>query len=84
VQPIVVKQYIPPVPAEVGTQGGSVMSVRVVINATGKVTEASIQHASHPLYDRLVLQAAKDWVYQPAKMNGRPVTSEKIVTVQLR
>ena len=84
VQPIVVKQYIPPVPAEVGTQGGPVMSVRVVINASGKVTEASIQQPSHPLYDRLVLQAAKDWVYQPAKMNGRPVTSEKIVTVQLR
>ena len=84
VQPIVVKQYIPPVPVEVGTQGSAVMSVRVVINASGKVTEASIQQPSHPLYDRLVLLAAKDWVYQPAKMNGRPVTSEKIVTVQLR
>ena len=84
VQPIVVKQYIPPVPTEVGTQGAPVMSVRVVINTSGKVTEASIQQPSHPLYDRLVLQAAKDWVYQPAKMNGRPVTSEKVVTVQLR
>jgi TonB family protein len=84
VQPIVVKQYIPPVPVEVGTQGSAVMSVRVVINASGKVTEASIQQPSHPLYDRLVLLAAKDWVYQPAKMNGKPVTSEKVVTVQLR
>jgi TonB family protein len=84
VQPIVVKQYIPPVPTEIGTQGGPVMSVRVVINTSGKVTEASIQQASHPLYDRLVLAATKDWVYQPAKMNGKPVTSEKIVTVQLR
>ena len=84
VQPIVVKQFIPPVPAEVGTQGGPVLSVRVVIGANGKVTDASIQQPSHPLYDRLVLQAARDWTYQPAKMNGRPVTSEKVVTVQLR
>jgi TonB family protein len=84
VQPIVVKQFIPPVPAEVGTQGGPVLSVRVVIGTNGKVTDASIQQPSHPLYDRLVLQAARDWTYQPAKMNGRPVTSEKVVTVQLR
>ena len=31
VQPIVLKQYIPPVPAEVGTQGNPAVSVRVVI-----------------------------------------------------
>jgi TonB family protein len=83
-QPIVVKQYIPPVPTEVGTQGNRVVSVRVVIGTSGKVTQATIQQSSHPLYDRLVLQAARDWVYQPATMNGRAVTSEKVVTVQLR
>jgi TonB family protein len=83
-QPIVVKQYIPPVPTEVGTQGNPVVSVRVVIGTSGKVTQATIQQSSHPLYDRLVLQAAQGWVYQPATMNGRPVTSEKVVTVQLR
>ncbi|HEY7186558.1 MAG TPA: energy transducer TonB [Vicinamibacterales bacterium] len=84
VQPVVVKQYIPPVPTEIGSQGNSVVSVRVLIGANGKVTQASIQQSSHPLYDRLVLQAARDWVYQPATMNGKPVTSEKVVTVQLR
>jgi TonB family protein len=84
VQPIVVKQFIPPVPAEVGTQGNPVLSVRVIIGTNGKVSGASIQQSSHPLYDRLVLQAARDWTYQPATMNGRPVMSEKVVTVQLR
>jgi TonB family protein len=84
VQPIVVKQYIPPVPTEIGTQGNPVVSVRVLIGTNGKVAQATIQQPSHPLYDRLVLQAARDWTYQPATMNGKPVTSEKIVTVQLR
>jgi len=84
VQPIVVKQYIPPVPTEVGTQGNPVVSVRIIIGTNGKVTQATIQKSSHPIYDRLVLQAARDWVYQPATMNGRPVTAEKVVTVQLR
>jgi TonB family protein len=84
VQPIVVKQYIPPVPTEVGTQGNPVVSVRVIIGTNGKVTQATIERSSHPIYDRLVLQAARDWVYQPATMNGRAVTAEKVVTVQLR
>jgi len=84
VQPIVVKQYIPPVPTEVGTQGNPMVSVRVLIGTNGKVTQATIQQSSHPLYDRLVLQAAREWVYQPATMNGKAVTSEKVVTVQLR
>jgi TonB family protein len=84
VQPVVVKQFIPPVPAEIGTQGKSTLSVRVLISPTGRVTDASIQQSAHPIYDRLVLQASRDWIYEPATMNGRPVLSEKIVTIQLR
>ena len=84
VQPVVVKQFIPPVPAEIGTQGKPTMSVRVLISPNGRVTDASIQQSAHPLYDRLVLQASRDWIYEPAMMNGRPVLSEKVVTIQLR
>jgi hypothetical protein len=43
-----------------------------------------MQQTSHPLYDRLVLQAAREWLYQPATLNGKPVPSEKVVTIQLR
>ena len=84
VQPVAVKQFIPPVPAEIGTQGKPTLSVRVLISPTGRVTDASIQQSAHPLYDRLVLQASREWIYEPATMNGRPVTSEKVVTIQLR
>ena len=84
VQPVVVKQFIPPVPAEIGTQGKPTLSVRVLISPNGRVTDASIEQSAHPLYDRLVLQASRDWVYEPATMNGRPVVSEKVVTIQLR
>jgi hypothetical protein len=58
--------------------------VRVQIGIDGRVVNASMQQASHPLYDRLVLQAAREWVYTPALLNGRPVPSEKVVTIQLR
>ena len=84
VQPVVVKQFIPPVPPEVGNQGGPLLSLRITIGVNGKVTEATVQQSAHPLYDRLVVQASRDWIYQPAMLNGRAVTSEKVVTVQLR
>ena len=84
VQPVVVKQYIPPVPAGLNDQGGPTLSIRVVIGVSGRVTNATVQQPAHPLYDRLVLQASRDWIYQPATLNGRPVPSEKVVTVNLR
>ena len=65
-------------------QGGALLSLRVTIGVNGRVTDATVEQSSHPLYDRLVVQASRDWLYQPATLNGRPVTSEKVVTVQLR
>jgi hypothetical protein len=56
----------------------------VEIGTDGRVVNASMQQTSHPLYDRLVLQATREWLYTPAMLNGRPVPSEKVVTIQLR
>jgi TonB family protein len=64
--------------------GRPTASVRIQIGMDGRVVDASMQQTSHPLYDRLVLQAARDWLYTPAMLNGRPVPSEKVVTIQLR
>jgi tetratricopeptide (TPR) repeat protein len=84
IQPVVVRQTIPPIPSGVSGLGSPTASVRVQIGVDGRVVSASMQQASHPLYDRLVLQAAREWVYTPALLNGRPVPSEKVVTIQLR
>jgi tetratricopeptide (TPR) repeat protein len=84
IQPVVVRQTIPPVPSGISGLGSPTASVKVEIGVDGKVVNASMQQPSHPLYDRLVLQAARDWLYSPALLNGRPVPSEKVVTIQLR
>lgn len=83
-QPVALKQPIPPIPSGISGLGSPTASVRVEIGVDGRVVNASMQHPSHPLYDRLVLQAAREWVYVPALLNGRPVPSEKVVTIQLR
>ncbi len=84
VQPTAIRQPIPPIPSGVNGVGSPTASVRVEIGTDGKVVGAVMQQSAHPLYDRMVLQAARDWLYTPAMLNGRPVPSEKIVTIQLR
>jgi hypothetical protein len=83
-QPVVIRQTIPAVPPGIAGMGSPTATVRVEIGADGKVIAASMQQNSHPLYDRLVLQAAREWLYMPAMLNGRPVASEKVVNIQLR
>jgi len=59
-------------------------AVRVLIDATGKVTGAMMEPSVYPPYDRLVLAAARNWTYQPATRNGEPVNSERVVQIVLR
>jgi hypothetical protein len=84
IQPVAVRQTIPAIPSGITGQGSPTASVRVEIGMDGHVVKASMQQSAHPLYDRLVLQAAREWLYTPAMLNGRPVPSEKVVTIQLR
>jgi len=84
VQPVAIRQEIPPIPTGVNGLGSPTASVRVQIDTDGKVTGATMQQSAHPLYDRLVLQFSRDWLYTPATLNGKPVPSEKVVTIQLR
>jgi hypothetical protein len=83
-QPVALRQPIPPIPSGISGLGSPTATVRVEIGVDGHVIHAAMQQASHPLYDRLVLQAAREWLYTPATLNGRPVASEKVVTIQLR
>jgi tetratricopeptide (TPR) repeat protein len=84
IQPVALRQVIPPVPTDVTGRAGPSASVRVEIGVDGRVTVATIQQSAHPLYDQLLVQAARQWTYTPASLNGRAIPSEKIVTVQLR
>lgn len=85
-RPVVVQQQMPPwnAPDSISRRTEFRGSIRVFIGADGKVQSSEIVSSIHPLYDRLLVNAAKDWVYEPARENGQPVASELIVSVQLR
>jgi tetratricopeptide (TPR) repeat protein len=59
-------------------------SVRVQISSTGNVVSAELVDSVHPAYDTLLLRAARDWMYTPARWNGNAVASEKTVEVLLK
>jgi len=58
-------------------------AVRVRIGTDGHVISATMEIATRSDYDKLLLQAARSWVYKPAMRNGEPVEVEKLVTFSL-
>jgi TonB family protein len=84
--PVALKQAMPAwlPPDHLSRQGSFSGTVRVKISAAGRVEAAEIVQSIHPGYDRLLLQAARGWEYQPALTDGRPIISEQVVQVQLK
>lgn len=85
--PVVLRQVLPP---WMGMFRGTVLdaefrgAVEVVIDERGDVVDAKISQPIHALYDASLLKAARDWKYEPARANGRPVKYNKRVEVVLR
>jgi TonB family protein len=57
--------------------------IEVLINTMGGVDSASMVASISPQYDRLALNAARLWQYQPAKVDGVPVKFVKRIQVNL-
>ena len=80
--PVVIQQRLPPwVPDPVSRATEFRGAIRVQISADGKVTSAEILKSVHPAYDQSLLRAARAWLYEPAKKDGVPISSEKTVEV---
>ena len=58
-------------------------TIAVEVDPRGRVIAASTRRIIHPAYDPVVLAAAYNWVFQPARQNGRPVKSEVTVDIEL-
>lgn len=58
-------------------------TVEIVIDENGSVISAAITTPVFPSYDQLLLQAAKNWRYKPARRGGQPVKYRRAVAVLL-
>lgn len=79
--PITLKQDMPTYPGRLVFDRTGV--IEIVIDATGGVESAAMVVSMDPLYNRLLLSAAKTWSYRPARLDGTPVKYRKRIQVML-
>jgi TonB family protein len=82
VPPSVVRQALPPVPASasrVRAQG----TLAVVVDESGAVETVAMVGALNAVYDSAVLEAARQWRYKPATLDGVPVKYRRVVQINL-
>jgi hypothetical protein len=83
--PVALRQVLPPwKPSRNEQQPVFSGIIEVDIDEKGEVSAARMINAVHPSYDTVLLAAARDWKYEPARRAGVPVKSTKRVSVVLR
>jgi TonB family protein len=83
VAPTALVQAVPPMPIGLVSRAEMKLVLVVLIDETGKVSNVTVKESAHPVYDRIVVQAARNWRYTPATRNGVPIPSEQVVTIQV-
>jgi tetratricopeptide (TPR) repeat protein len=81
--PVPIKQEMPPWPSGIPVREGLTGSVRIKIDASGKVVSAVMAQPIDARYDARVLAATHFWEYKPATANGTPVEAESIVEINI-
>jgi TonB family protein len=91
VPPVIIRQNLPAWPAIPGDPHRQAARLQqlsgvleVVVGKTGKVDSARLVDPIEPFYDRLLLEAARQWRYEPATQNGEPVDYVKRVAINIR
>lgn len=57
--------------------------LRLLIDRSGAVVSATMPSGTRPAYDQALVRAARDWRFQPAQKQGRPVRYLKIIEIHL-
>ena len=71
-------------PTDLASRADAKLVLVVLIDETGRVTSVTVKESAHPVYDRLVSLATRNWRYTPATRDGAPIPSEQVVTIQVK
>lgn len=83
VPPATLRQDIPPVPASITQMTRTQGLLDLVIDDKGRLVSIVLRTSIHPTYDKMIVNAARDWKYKPATLDGTPVQFRKIVQVSV-
>jgi periplasmic protein TonB len=62
---------------------GAVVQLEFVVDVDGKPTGFSIKSAPDEVLARMVVEAVKQWRFQPAEANGKPVATKVGLPVRI-
>jgi hypothetical protein len=79
--PVALRQEVPRVPNTLSAQARERGLLEVVIDEQGRVSGLTMRLSIHPMYDPLLIAAARDWRYRPATVAGAPVKFRKLIQV---
>jgi len=83
IPPVVIRQVFRNLPASVAGMNKDRGYLEIVIDEQGRVASGALRTAIHPMYDSVLLNAARDWKYRPATLNGTPVRFRKLIQITL-
>lgn len=84
VAPVTIRQNLPPVPSAIAGMTREKGLLDIVIDEQGRVASVMVRSHVHPVYDTALVNAAKDWKYKPATLDGEPVKFRKLLQVTVR
>jgi hypothetical protein len=84
VQPVIIRQDVPTVPSAINGMTRNTGLLDLVIDEKGRVISLLLRSRIHPLYDTALVNAAKEWKYKPAKLNGSPVRFRKLLQITVK
>jgi hypothetical protein len=84
VPPEIIRQDVPQVPNAIIGMTRERGVIEVVIDEQGRVISMTMRARIHPVYDTALMNAARDWKYKPATLEGQPVQYRKLLQIAVR
>jgi hypothetical protein len=84
VPPVIIHQDVPQVPAAIVGMTRDKGVLDLVIDEQGRVVNIVLRSRVHPMYDSVLMTAAREWKYKPAQLNGTPVKYRKLLQISIK
>jgi periplasmic protein TonB len=84
-QPVLIRKVEPPYPViAMRSRIQGVVILQAVITKKGTVQDVALLRSAHALLDEAAIAAVKQWIYEPALLNNKPISVYFRVTVEFR
>jgi hypothetical protein len=84
VAPVTIRQDVPALPSAITGMAKEFGVLDLVIDERGRVISVAVRSRVHPVYDTALINAAREWKYKPAKLNGVPVRYRKLLQISIK